>query len=141
MPTPISTRVVDHLIGSMIAAARIETGLSTGELARKADVPLRQLRRYESGSERILASELLRVAAALEVPVSYFFGAMGVAECVGLDGSTSDTIGPENCARLIDVFRQFQTTASFDAAITMVRSLVTMETLLLPTDKKSAPAF
>ncbi|MBI1360174.1 MAG: helix-turn-helix domain-containing protein [Alphaproteobacteria bacterium] len=125
----------------MIAAARVEQGLAAGELARKAELTLRQLKRYESGADRILASELLRVAAVLEVPVSYFFGAMGVAECVGLDGSKSDTIGPENCARVIDVFRQFQTAASFDAAISMARSLVTMETLLRPAEPNPGPVL
>lgn len=130
MPTPTSTRVIDHLVGAMIAAARIEAGMTQGDLAQQTRLAVRELRRYESGQTRIMASELLRVAEALNVPISYFFGAMGVAECIGLDGSTSDTIGPENCARVIDVFRQFQTTASFDAAIAMARSLVTMETLL-----------
>lgn len=117
----------------MIAAARVENGLTQSELAQQAALGVRELRRYESGQNRIMATELLRVAGVLRVPVSYFFGAMGVAECIGLDGSVSETIGPENCARVIDVFRQFQSPASFDAAISMARSLVTMETLLRPT--------
>lgn len=130
MPSPTSTRVIDHLIGSMIAAARVEGGITQSDLAQRSGLGVRELRRYENGQSRIMASELLRVAEVLQVPVSYFFGAMGVAECVGLDGSASEAIGPENCARVIDVFRQFQSTASFDAAISMARSLVTMETLL-----------
>jgi transcriptional regulator with XRE-family HTH domain len=133
LPAPTSTRVIDHLIGSMIAAARVEAGITQSELAQRAGLGVRELRRYENGQNRIMASQLLRVAEVLGVPVSYFFGAMGVAECVGLTGSTSETIGPENCARVIDVFRQFQSPASFDAAIAMARSLVTMETLLRPT--------
>ena len=132
MPAPTSTRVIDHLIGSMIAAARLEVGLTQSDLAQQSGLGVRELRRYENGQNRIMASELLRVAEVLQVPISYFFGAMGVAECVGLDGSASETIGPENCARVIDVFRQFQSPASFDAAISMARSLLTMETLLHP---------
>ena len=140
MGKPNSCRVVDHLIGAMVAASRVDSGLTLKQLAAKAGITQADLKQFEAGTVRIPASQLLRIAQALDTPISYFFSAIDIADCAGLDGSHSETIGPTECARVIQVFSQFRSTEAFDAAIAMVRSLVVLEDALRPRDINSRGA-
>jgi len=124
---PRSSRVIDHLVGAMIAACREDASLTHKQLASKSGIALGDLREYEAGSKRIAASHLLQVAQSLDTPISYFFSAIDIAGCTGMDGSDSATMGPTECARVIQVFSQFRSPAAFDAAIAMARSIVVLE--------------
>jgi transcriptional regulator with XRE-family HTH domain len=124
---PRSAKVIDHLVGAMIAACREDSGLTHKQLALKSRITLDDLREYEAGAKRIAASHLLQVAQALETPISYFFSAIDIAGCTGMDGSESQKLGPAECARVIQIFSQFRSPAAFDAAIAMARSIVVLE--------------
>jgi transcriptional regulator with XRE-family HTH domain len=134
---PNSTRVVDHLIGAMVAACREEAGLSQKQLAAKASVSLNDLKLHEAGAERIPASVLLKIAQTLDTPISYFFSAIDIAESAGLGGSKSGGIGPAECARVIEVFAQFRSPQAFDAAVSIARSMVVLEDALSPREISS----
>ncbi len=127
MPGPKSARVIDHLLGAMAAAGREDSGLTPKQLAAKAGISLSDLKHYELGAARIPPSDLLKIAEALDTPISYFFSAIDIADCAGMDGSSSGTIGPTECARIIQIFSQFRSPAAFDAAISMVHSMVVLE--------------
>jgi hypothetical protein len=60
-------------MGARLAARRRALGLSEHKLAETLSIPETRLASWEAGSERIPASHLLRVAAALECDISYFF--------------------------------------------------------------------
>jgi transcriptional regulator with XRE-family HTH domain len=124
---PRSAKVIDHLVGAMIAACREDAGLTHKQLASKSGITLDALREYEAGAKRIAASHLLQVAQALDTPISYFFSAIDIAGSVGMDGSESQKLGPAECARVIQIFSQFRSAAAFDAAIAMARSIVVLE--------------
>lgn len=138
MANPDSARVIDYLVGAMIAACREKSGLTLKQLAAKSGVSATNLKVYEAGSERIPASSLLRIAQALDTPISYFFSAIDIADCAGLSGSNSESIGPLECARVIQVFSQFRSPEAFDAAISVVRSMVVLEDTLQPRERDCA---
>jgi len=127
LPGPSSTKVVDHLIGAMVAACRAEAGLSQKQLAAKTGISVADLKLHEAGTERIPASALMKVAQALGTPVSYFFGAIEIVDCTGLDGSRSASLGPADCVRVIEVFSQFHSPQAFEAAMSVARTIAVLE--------------
>lgn len=137
MPKPSSTKVVDYLIGAMAAACRTESGLTQKQLAAKTGISVANLKQYEAGAERFPASSLLKVAQVLDTPISYFFSAIDIADCAGLDGSRSGALGPAECVRVIEVFSQFRSPQAFDAAVSIARAMVVLEDSLQPREINS----
>jgi len=64
----------DVAIGQKLRALRLERGLSQSQLAEMVGVSFQQLQKYEKGGNRISAGRLARLAAALRVPVTTFYG-------------------------------------------------------------------
>lgn len=69
---------IDLLTGTRIRIRRVQLGLSQKFVATALGVSFQQLQKYETGANRVSASTLTRVAAALET---------SVAALVGEDGS------------------------------------------------------
>src|SRR2546423_11633147 len=65
----------DVAIGQKLRALRLDSGLSQGDLGKMAGVTFQQLQKYEKGVNRISAGRLVRVAAALNLPVTAFYDA------------------------------------------------------------------
>ena len=70
-------------IGRRLRARRDDLGLTPAEVAERLSVPRPTYAQYETGRADISATMLLRVAAALEVQVAYFFGETLVADADG----------------------------------------------------------
>jgi len=68
-----SENPIDRRVGAAILRRRSQLGLSLGELAQAAHIPIPALGDYESGRRRALAEDLRRIAAVLDVPPNYFF--------------------------------------------------------------------
>jgi transcriptional regulator with XRE-family HTH domain len=64
----------DIEIGRRIRARRIAQGMSQTALGHRLGVTFQQVQKYEKGINRVGAGRLVRVADALDVPVSFFFG-------------------------------------------------------------------
>lgn len=64
---------VDLHVGARIRARRMALGLSQGDLSCAMGISFQQVQKYEKGSNRIGPERLLAAAAALRVPVQYFF--------------------------------------------------------------------
>src|SRR5947207_15548503 len=64
----------DVAIGQKLRALRLDRGLSQGALAGELGVTFQQLQKYEKGANRVSAGRLMRIAAALHVPVTAFYG-------------------------------------------------------------------
>jgi len=60
-------------IGDAIRKRRRELGISQERLAEILDVSYQQVQRYENGSNKLNVESIQNVAAALAVPVAYFF--------------------------------------------------------------------
>ncbi len=73
---------VDVYVGQRVRQRRWMLGMTQQQLGDSVGIKCQQLQKYESGTDRISASRMWNIAAAMEVPVSYFFE--------GLDGQAPD---------------------------------------------------
>ena len=64
----------DADVGRRIRAQRLVHRMSQTELANKLGVSFQQVQKYEKGVNRVGAGRLARIAEALKLPVSFFFG-------------------------------------------------------------------
>ena len=71
------TRVtpVDRHVGRRIRGKRRALGMTEDQLARTLGVDVETIRRYERGTEHVPSEHLDRLAALMDVPLSYFFPA------------------------------------------------------------------
>ena len=74
---------VDVHVGQRVRQRRLLLGMTLQELGDSVGIKFQQIQKYESGANRISASRMWDIAAAMEVPVSFFFE--------GLDGQAPDT--------------------------------------------------
>src|SRR5947207_15449826 len=65
----------DVAIGEKLRALRLDRGLSQSDLGRLIGVTFQQLQKYEKGVNRVSAGRLVRIAAALDVPITAFYDA------------------------------------------------------------------
>jgi transcriptional regulator with XRE-family HTH domain len=97
---------IDLHLGRRLRRRRRLLGLTQQQLAVVVGVRFQQIQKYECGANRISAARLWRLAAALEVPVGYFYD--GLAE--GARGETAEPAeGGEVLARkeTLDLVRAY----------------------------------
>ena len=63
---------VDAFVGARLKARRKRLHLRQADVAEKLGVSYQQVQKYERGSSPLAVRQLVRLAAMLEVPVSYF---------------------------------------------------------------------
>ena len=63
----------DIEMGKKIRLRRVEQGISQSDLGEKLGVSFQQVQKYEKGVNRVGASRLQQIAAALDVPVTFFY--------------------------------------------------------------------
>lgn len=68
---------VDKHVGAVIRRQRMFKGLTQSDLGKALGLTFQQVQKYESGMNRVGASNLLRIADALDVDVAYFFRGLG----------------------------------------------------------------
>jgi transcriptional regulator with XRE-family HTH domain len=64
---------VDRHVGLRIRMRRKEMGVSQERLAEALGITFQQVQKYERGANRVSASKLWEIAAALKTPVAYFY--------------------------------------------------------------------
>lgn len=70
---PCSPNAMDVAVGYRIAARRSAMGLSQSVLAQRIGISPQQVQKYEAGSNRISASRLAAIAAALGIAPGALF--------------------------------------------------------------------
>src|SRR6476646_153797 len=95
----------DAEVGRRVRSRRLECRLSQTELADRIGVTLQQVQKYEKGVNRIGAGRLQRISEALEVPISFFFGA-------GANGGATKDAAPTVGNGAESVFGFLQTSGS-----------------------------
>jgi transcriptional regulator with XRE-family HTH domain len=73
MPKIPNTHRIDALVGDRLRARRMMLGISQLDLAEALGISFQQVQKYENGKNRISASRLFEIAAALDISISYFF--------------------------------------------------------------------
>ena len=63
----------DRYVGARVRMRRLMLGMSQTALGNSLGVTFQQVQKYEKGANRIGASRLQQIGAALQVPVSFFF--------------------------------------------------------------------
>jgi transcriptional regulator with XRE-family HTH domain len=98
---------IDLHLGRRLRRRRRMLGLTQQQLASVVGVRFQQIQKYECGANRISAARLWRIAAALEVPVGYFYD--GLAEGPRCDASGEQAEGGEVLARkeTLDLVRAY----------------------------------
>ena len=76
---------VDVHVGKRIRHRRWLVGMTQQQLAEKVGIKFQQIQKYETGMNRVSASRLWDIAAALTVPVSFFFEGLSTGETVEED--------------------------------------------------------
>lgn len=72
---------VDVHVGQRVRQRRWMVGMTQQQLGNRVGIKFQQIQKYETGTNRVSASRLWDIAAALDVPVEFFFE--------GLEGGTS----------------------------------------------------
>lgn len=73
----------DVAIGQKLRALRLDRGLSQSEVGSLVGVTFQQMQKYENGMNRISAGRLVRIAAALRLPVTAFYAAAAARKSEG----------------------------------------------------------
>ncbi len=73
----------DVHVGKMVHQRRSLLGMTTQQLGDRVGITCQQIQNFETGADRISASRIWDIAAAVGVPVLFFFE--------GLDGQPSNT--------------------------------------------------
>lgn len=126
---------LDAFVAGRIRERRIAIGLTQKELAVRSGVTFQQIQKYERGVDRISASRLLGIAAALGVHLDFFFadapgGGANRGPASGAGASDSYTVIPEGpdskeMAELLYSFVHVKDTAQRQAVIRLAKSLST----------------
>lgn len=74
---------IDRHVGSRIRGRRVGLRISQTKLGAAIGVTFQQIQKYESGTNRVGASNLFKIAKALNVDVSFFFEGMLGTDSVG----------------------------------------------------------
>lgn len=64
---------IDIHVGSRVKLRRTMQGMSQEKLGDALGITFQQIQKYEKGTNRIGASRMQQIAAALKVPVAFFF--------------------------------------------------------------------
>jgi len=120
-PSPADIRFGDRL-----RTRRMMLGMSQTELGAALNVTFQQIQKYERGVNSVRASGLERLAARLEVPISYFFG--GQLPENGQDDSSEVDLAallatPEGTA-LCAAFQHIESQAMRNAAIKLLQGMM-----------------
>ena len=70
---PRSPDGIDAFVGGRIAWRRTALGLSQTALAQRLGISFQQIQKYETGTNRVSASRLHRIATVLGVSIETFF--------------------------------------------------------------------
>lgn len=122
-----AANAIDRKLGQRVRARRLEIGMSQERLAELLGVTFQQVQKYEKGVNRIAASRLFDIAAALDMPISRFFEGLGGRAGPGVSESAKDYIDdalatPEG-AQLMALFASIKSVKVRRRVIELVKAL------------------
>lgn len=131
---PYKRSAIDEHIGQRMQLRRIMMGLSQKDLAKICGVTFQQIQKYECADNRIAASRLFELSAALETPVSFFFaGLPGHIEREPRNGrlpkpsisdqDSFDPLGKNESLQLINLYWKLPTDAQREIIMKMLKAL------------------
>lgn len=93
---------VDVHVGKRIRHRRWVSGTTQQQLADQVGIKFQQIQKYETGMNRVSASRLWDISAALNVEVSFFFEGLDSEQIDGaLEGMPSDILSDKEALELL----------------------------------------
>src|SRR5215217_5594619 len=86
---------VDLHVGARIRMRRKLLGVSQERLAEQLGITFQQVQKYERGANRVSASKLWEIAAALKTTVTYFYEGLGSGDAPAADARQSFMLSGE----------------------------------------------
>jgi transcriptional regulator with XRE-family HTH domain len=122
-----SANAIDRKIGQRVRTRRLEISMSQERLAELLGVTFQQVQKYEKGVNRIAASRLHDIAAALDMPVARFFEGLTGGRAAGVAESQQDYVDdvlatPEG-AQLMQLFASIKSVKVRRRVIELVKAL------------------
>ena len=94
---------VDVHVGQRVRQRRWMVGMTQQQLGNKVGIKFQQIQKYETGTNRISASRLWDIAAALDVQVSFFFEGLS-GEHTHVDGPSGDIMTDKEALDLVRAY-------------------------------------
>ncbi len=121
-----AANAIDRKIGQRVRSRRLEIGMSQERLAELLGITFQQVQKYEKGVNRIAASRLFDISAALQQPVARFYEglsarAAGAAE--SRQNYVDDALATPEGAQLMAVFATIRSQRVRRKVLDLVRTL------------------
>jgi transcriptional regulator with XRE-family HTH domain len=123
-----AANAVDRRLGQRVRTRRLEIGMSQERLAELLGVTFQQVQKYEKGVNRIAASRLFDISAALDMSIARFFEgitsgrvAAGVADPA--DDYIHDALATPEGAQLIALFASIKNSKVRRRVLELVKAL------------------
>lgn len=113
---------LDKQIGARVRARRLEIGMSQEQLAEALGVTFQQIQKYEKGINRIAASRLFDMSAALDLPIERFFQTSRAAMQPNNGKLMAALAGPE-VADLVRTFSKIKSARTRARVLELVRAM------------------
>ncbi|MBX3480337.1 MAG: helix-turn-helix domain-containing protein [Caulobacter sp.] len=121
---------VDLHVGRRIRQRRKAIGATQESLAGALGLTFQQVQKYERGANRVSASKLYQIAAALGVPISYFFegladtAAPSAASDTGFDRAINDFLMSAEGLEVASLFSRIEKPALRRQMVQLMRAVV-----------------
>ena len=100
---------IDVMVGARMRARREEMGLTQSDVGAALKVTFQQVRKYETGQNRVAASRIAALCAILQVETAYFFETFVVREeTSAYDAMLEASLKDEACQQLNAAFLRIE---------------------------------
>jgi transcriptional regulator with XRE-family HTH domain len=117
---------VDRRLGQRVRTRRLEIGMSQERLAELLGVTFQQVQKYEKGVNRIAASRLFDISAALDMSVARFFEGIAAAKGRGAadtESAVHDALATPEGMQLVTLFASIKSRGIRRRVVELVRTL------------------
>lgn len=122
-----AANAVDRRLGQRVRTRRLEIGMSQERLAEVLGVTFQQVQKYEKGVNRIAASRLFDISAALDMPIARFFEGLAPGRAAGVaeddDGYIHDALATPEGMQLMSLFASIGSQKVRRRVVELVRAL------------------
>lgn len=121
-----AANAIDRKIGQRVRSRRLEIGMSQERLAELLGITFQQVQKYEKGVNRIAASRLFDIAAALQQPVARFYeglSARAASAAESRQNFVDDALATPEGAQLMSVFASIRSQRVRRKVLELVRTL------------------
>jgi transcriptional regulator with XRE-family HTH domain len=129
---------MDYVLGRKLRVARTEAGLSQQALAERLGITFQQVQKYEKGANRIAASRLVSIAAAVDRPISYFLDDAKEAASAARPAKSADAAGSAEHISMAALFASIDNSRVRRRVIELLRTIA--ESGSAPESRRAAPA-